>query len=453
MDASTILSRVQFAFTVSYHYLFPQLTMGLALLILILKTMYLLRKDERYNVGARFWAIIFAIAFVMGVVSGIPMEFQFGTNWARFSVFSGDIIAQTLAMEGAFAFFLESAFLGIFLFGENIFGQKIHWFSAFMVWLGTWASGAFITASNAWMQHPVGYTIAADGRLHLSNYWAVLFNPWILPQYVHIMSGAVITGSFAMAGLGAYYLLANRHTDYARLFVTLGVIAGLIASIIQLYPSGDAEGQQVTNYQPVKLAAMEGLFHTEKGAGIIIIGQPDTTHQRLDNPIIVPGVLSFLTYRRWSAEVKGLDAFPANQRPDTIELLYYSYLIMVGLGTFFIVIMGLAFLLWLWGRRLFLSRWMLWILMLATPFPFIANTAGWFTTELGRQPWIAYGLLATVQGTSPTLSSGNILFTLIGFVGLYMLLGLLYVVLVVFQAQRGPVVEEKTPQKVEEFAD
>jgi len=248
-------------------------------------------------------------------------------------------------------------------------------------------------------------------------------------------------------------LLANRHTDYARLFVTLGVIAGLIASIIQLYPSGDAEGQQVTNYQPVKLAAMEGLFHTEKGAGIIIIGQPDTTHQRLDNPIIVPGVLSFLTYRRWSAEVKGLDAFPANQRPDTIELLYYSYHIMVGLGTFFIVIMGLAFLLWLWGRRLFLSRWMLWILMLATPFPFIANTAGWFTTELGRQPWIAYGLLATVQGTSPTLSSGNILFTLIGFVGLYMLLGLLYVVLVVFQAQRGPVVEEKTPQKVEEFAD
>ena len=169
MDASTILSRVQFAFTVSYHYLFPQLTMGLALLILILKTMYLLRKDERYNVGARFWAIIFAIAFVMGVVSGIPMEFQFGTNWARFSVFSGDIIAQTLAMEGAFAFFLESAFLGIFLFGENVFGQKIHWFSAFMVWLGTWASGAFITASNAWMQHPVGYTIAADGRLHLSN--------------------------------------------------------------------------------------------------------------------------------------------------------------------------------------------------------------------------------------------------------------------------------------------
>src|SRR5437588_801580 len=249
MDASTILSRVQFAFTVSYHYLFPQLTMGLALLILILKTMYLLRKDERYNVGARFWAIIFAIAFVMGVVSGIPMEFQFGTNWARFSVFSGDIIAQTLAMEGAFAFFLESAFLGIFLFGENVFGQKMHLFSAIMVWLGTWASGGFIIASNAWMQHPVGY-IVVNGRLHISNYWEVLFNPWIIPQYMHTMSGAVITGSFFMAGLGAYYLLAKQHIEYGRIFVTIGVIVGLIASVIQLFPSGDLEGRQVTALQP-----------------------------------------------------------------------------------------------------------------------------------------------------------------------------------------------------------
>ncbi len=455
MDTSTLLSRGQFAFTVAYHYLFPQLTMGLALLILILKTLYLLRKDERYNTAARFWARIFAITFIMGVVTGIPMEFQFGTNWARFSVFAGDIIAQTLAMEGAFAFFIESAFLGIFLFGERVFGQRMHWFSAFMVWLGTWASGGFIIASNAWMQHAVGYTMAADGRLHISNYWAVLFNSWILPQYLHTMSGAVLTGSFAMAGLGAYYLLVRQQIDYGRLFVTLGVIVGLIASIIQLYPSGDLEGQQVTTYQPTKLAAMEGLFQTEQGAGIIIIGQPDAARQRLDNPIVVPNVLSFLTYRRWSAQVKGLSAFPPNQRPDAIELLYYSYHIMVGLGTFFIAIMGLAFLLWLWQRRLFGSRWMLWILLLATPFPFIANTAGWFTTELGRQPWIVYGLLQTAQGSSATLSAGNILFTLLGFAGMYLLLGLLYVVLVVYEALRGPVppAEEKGLQQVVDFAD
>ncbi len=387
MDTSTLLSRGQFAFTIGYHYLFPQLTMGLALLILLLKTLYLWRKDERYNIAARFWARIFAITFIMGVVTGIPMEFQFGTNWARFSVFAGDIIAQTLAMEGAFAFFIESAFLGIFLFGEQ-------------------ASGAFIIASNAWMQHPVGYTMAANGRLHISDYGAVLFNPWILAQYLHTMSGAVITGSFVMAGLGAYYLLTNKHIDYARLFVTLGVIVGLLASCFQLFPSGDMEGLQITAHQPVKLAAMEGLFETEKGAGIVIIGQPDTATGRLDNPIIIPNGLSFLTYRRWTAEVKGLNAFPRNQWPDAIELLYYSYHIMVGLGTFFIGIMGLAFLLWLWGRRLFQPRWkaMLWILMLATPFPFIANTAGWFTTELGRQPWIVYGVLHTAQGSSTTLS-------------------------------------------------
>lgn len=438
MDASTILSRLQFAFTIAFHYLFPQLTMGLALLILVLKTLYLIRKDERFNNSAHFWARLFAVTFVIGVVTGIPMEFQFGTNWARFSVFAGDIIAQTLAMEGAFAFFIESAFLGIFLFGEDIFGQRMHWFSAFMVWLGTWASGGFIIASNAWMQHPVGYVMASNGRLHIANYWAVLFNPWIIPQYMHTMSAAVLTGSFAMAGVGAYYLLMNQHIEYGKLFVTLGVIVGLVASVFQLFPSGDLEGRQVTTYQPVKLAAMEGLFRTESGAGIVIIGQPDVANRQIDNPIIFPNVLSFLTYRHWKAQVTGLDAFPTSQWPDQIELLYYSYHIMVGLGTIFIAIMGLAVLLLLWQRRLFRWRWMLWVLLLAIPFPFIANIAGWFTTELGRQPWIVYGLLQTAQGSSTTLSPGNVLFTLIGFAGMYALLGLLYVVLVVFEALRGP---------------
>jgi len=446
MDASTLFSRLQFAFTISFHYLFPQLTMGLALLILILKTVYLRTKDERYNTSARFWARIFAVTFIMGVVTGIPLEFQFGTNWARFSVFAGDIIAQTLAMEGAFAFFIESAFLGIFLFGERVFGQKMHWFSAFMVWLGTWASGGFIIASNAWMQHPVGYTMAANGRLHISNYWAVLFNSWILPQYMHTMGGAMLTGSFAMAGLGAYYLLVNKHQDYGRVFVTLGVIVGLIASTLQLFPSGDLEGQQVTVNQPAKLAGMEGLFHTERGAGIIILGQLDAATQRLDNPIIVPNVLSFLTYRRWTAQVKGLDSIPRDQWPDSIELLYYSYHIMVGLGTFFLAIMGLAFLLLLWRQRLFRTRWMLWILLLAAPFPFIANTAGWFTAELGRQPWIVYGLLQTVRGSSTTVSSGNVLFTLIGFAGMYLLLGVLYVILMSYEIGHGPTIAEAFAQ-------
>ncbi len=440
MDIATILSRIQFAFTVGYHYLFPQFTMGLALLLVILKILYLVRKDERYNTAVHFWGKIFAITFIMGVVTGIPMEFQFGTNWALFSSYAGGIIAQTLAMEGAFAFFLESAFLGLFLFGEQAFGQRWHLFVTIMVWLGTWASGYFIIASNAWMQNPVGYTFA-NGHLNISDWLAVVTNPWILPQFLHTMSGAVVTGAFMMTGLGAYYLLARRDLDYGRMFVTLGVIAGLISSIFQLYPSGDMEGLQVATYQPIKLAAMEALFRTESGAGIVIIGQPDTATGTIDNPIIVPKALSFLTFRRWEATVKGLDAFPADQRPDTIDLLYYSYHIMVGLGTIFIAIMGLALLL-LWRRRLFQGRWVLWILMLATPFPFIANTAGWFTTELGRQPWVVFGLMRTVHGSSSLLSTGNILFTLLGFAGMYLLLGLLYVLLVVFEALRGPAARE-----------
>jgi cytochrome d ubiquinol oxidase subunit I len=192
---------------------------------------------------------------------------------------------------------------------------------------------------------------------------------------------------------------------------------------------------------------MEGLFQTERGAGIVILGQPDTPHSRLDNPLIVPGVLSFLTYKRWTAVVQGLDTFPADQRPDSVELLYYSYHIMVGLGTFFIAIMGLAFLLLLWQRRLFRWRWMLWVLMLAAPFPFIANTAGWFTTELGRQPWIVYGMLRTVDGSSANLSAGNVLFTLLGFAGMYLLLGILYVILMIYEIGHGPTVEEAIAQE------
>ena len=446
MNASIVLSRIHFAFTIAYHYLFPQLTMGLALFLVLLKALYLRTHDERYNTGVHFWGKIFAVTFIAGAVTGIPMEFQFGTNWARFSAYSGDIIAQMLAMEGAFAFFLESAFLGLFLFGEQAFGQRMHLFSAVMIWIGTWASGFFIVGANSWMQHPVGYVRGPAGRLNIASYWAVLFNPWITAQYLHTISGAVITGSFFMAGLGAYYILSHQHEAYGRIFVTLGVCVGLLASLFQLWPSGDLSGRQVADKQPVKLAAMEGLFETESGAGIVLIGQPDVENSRLDNPIIVPNMLSFLTYRNWSARVRGLNTFPTDQRPDSIDLLYYSYHIMVGLGTIFIAIMGLSVLLLLRRQQLFRARWMLWILMLATPFPFIANTAGWFTAELGRQPWVIFGVMRTAQGSSALLSSGNVLFTLLGFMGIYLLLGLLYVVLIVYDGLRGPTVYQQAAE-------
>lgn len=437
MDSALAVDRLHFAFTITFHYLFPQLTMGLAPLIVIFKSLALWKGDERYHQAARFWAKIFAINFLLGVITGIPMEFQFGTNWAKFSRYAGGVIGQTLAMEGVFAFFLESAFLGLFLFGEKRLGPRWHWAAAFMVFFGSWLSGYFIIATDAWMQHPVAYTLAADGSAHLSSFWGLLFNPWAGWMYVHNMSGAVITGAFVMMAVGAFYLLTARQAEFGRLFVRTGLIAGLVACLFQAFPSGDQQSKMVAYKQPVTMAAMEGVFNTEPGAPMVIIGQPNVEEQKLDNPIIVPRMLSFLTYRRWDAEIKGLNDFPRDQWPDNIPLLYYSYHVMVGLGTVFIAITVVgAFL--LWRKKLYDRRWMLWILMLSFPFPYIANTAGWMIAELGRQPWLVYGLLRTEHGLSPTVSAGNGLFTLLGFMGMYMVLGILFLFLIGREIGHGP---------------
>jgi cytochrome d ubiquinol oxidase subunit I len=437
MDSALAVHRLHFAFTITFHYLFPQLTMGLALLIVILKTVALRTGNEHYNQAARFWVKIFAINFAMGVVTGIPMEFQFGTNWARSSRQAGGVIGQTLAMEGVFSFFLESTFLGLLVYGENRLSPKMHWLAAFMVLLGSWLSGFFIIATDAWMQHPVGYKIGANDQILLDSFWQLLLNPWTLWQYLHNMIAAVVTGSFVMASIGALYLLTNRFVEYGRIFVRTGVITGTIAAIAMIFPTGDGQGRMVADHQPVTLAAMEGLFETSDAAGIALIGQPDTDRLTLDNPIVVPGALSFLTYRRWGAAVKGLKDFPRDQWPDNIPLLYYSYHIMVGLGTLLIALALLCA--WsLWRGRLFENRALLWALMLALPFPYIATTAGWMTAELGRQPWLIYGVLRTSQGFSSRVSAGNGLFTLIGFMGLYLILGVLFLFLAHREIEHGP---------------
>ncbi len=443
MDSALLVHRLHFAFTVTFHYLFPQLTMGLALLIVVLKTLALRYKDEVYNQAARFWARIFGINFVLGVVTGIPMEFQFGTNWSHFSRFAGGVIGQTLAMEGMFAFFLESAFLGLFLYGEKRLSPRAHWWSAVAVFAGSWLSGFFIIATDAWMQYPVGYEKAADGSLQLNSFWALVLNPWAWWQYAHNMSGAAITGSFVMASVGAFYLLSHQHVEHGRIFVRTGVIAGCIFSVLQLFPTGDAQGRMVTQYQPVTLAAMEALFQGQPGAPLVIIGQPDVPARKIDNPLLVPNALSFLTYRRWSAAVPGFDQFPEKLWPDNIPLLYYSYHIMVGLGTIFIAIMVVAIFL-LWRGKLFDARWMLWILLLSLPFPYIANTAGWMTAELGRQPWLVYGLMLTADGYSKNVSAANGMFTLLGFMGMYMVLGILFLFLVRREIELGPAAQRNT---------
>ena len=437
MNDALFLHRIHFAFTITFHYLFPQLTMGLAPLIVALKTLAIRTGNEAYNESARFWTKIFGINFALGVVTGIPMEFQFGTNWAQFSRLTGGVIGQPLAMEGTFSFFLESAFLGLFVYGEKRLGKWGHWWAGFLVFLGSWMSGFFIIVTDAWMQHPVAYSLGPSGTFELKSFWGLLLNPWTLWQYPHTMMGALQTGCFVMATIGAFYILAGRHEDYGRTFVRVGVIVGVIASILQLYPTGDGQGVMIARYQPVTLAAMEGLFHTERGAPLAILGQPDVANQRLDNPLTIPRGLSFLTYRAWTAEVKGLDQFPRDAWPDPIELVYFSYHIMVGLGTIFIAIFVIAAFL-LWRGELFRRRGMLWVIMLAMPFPFIANMAGWITAEVGRQPWLVYGILRTSEGPSPLVSVGSAWFTLIGFMGLYTLLGILYLFLVYREIDRGP---------------
>jgi cytochrome bd ubiquinol oxidase subunit I len=432
-----VIHRLHFAFTVTFHYLFPQLTMGLALLIVVLKTIALRSGDEHWDRAARFWGRIFGINFVFGVVTGIPMEFEFGTNWARFSQLSGGVIGQPLAMEGVFSFFLESAFLGLFLYGEKRISKAMHWFSAFMVFLGSWISGFFIIVTDAWMQHPVAFDRLPDGRYQVLSFWQLLFNPWALLQYAHNMTGAVITASFVVAATGAFYLLDGRNRDHGRIFLKVGVISGVISTILIIFPTGDLHGKYVAHHQPAAIAAMEGLFKTETGAGLVLMGQPDEETGRIDNPIVVNNVLSFLIYGTTKAEVKGLDQIPRDQWPTALPLLYYAYHIMAGLGTYFVALMLLAAFL-LWRGKLYTTRWMQWLLLISFPLPYIANTAGWMTAEIGRQPWLIYGLMRTSEGYSPTVSAGNGLFTLMGFMGLYTLLGLLFTVLVYREISQGP---------------
>jgi cytochrome d ubiquinol oxidase subunit I len=435
-----LIHRLHFAFTITFHYLFPQLTMGLALLIVVLKTVALRPGHELWDQAARFWGRIFGINFVFGVVTGIPMEFEFGTNWARFSRLSGGVIGQPLAMEGVFSFFLESAFLGLFLYGGKHLSKRLHWFSAVMVFFGSWLSGFFIIVTDAWMQHPVAYNRLPNGQFEVTSFWQLLMNPWGLLQYMHNMTGAVITGSFVMSAVGAFYLLERRRTEFARIFLKVGVIAGLISTIAIIFPTGDLHGKYVARNQPAAIAAMEGLFHSEEGADLVLMGQPNEETGKIDNPLVVNNLLSFLIYGTTRAEVQGLDQIPRDQWPTALPLLFYAYHIMAGLGTWFVLLMMVSAFL-LWRQKLHQTRWVLWALLLSFPLPYIANTAGWMTAELGRQPWLIYGIMRTSEGFSNTVSASNGLFTLIGFMGIYTLLGLLFTVLIYREISRGPAPE------------
>jgi len=441
MDTSlsdpALWSRFQFAFTIIYHYLFPQLTMGLAWFLVYWKWRAFNTGDEKYNEAARFWAKIFGLNFAVGVVTGIPMEFQFGTNWGGFARHAGGVIGQTLAMEGMFAFFLESAFIGVLIWGEKRLGPRNHFFAAIAVALGSWLSGFFILVTNAFMQHPVGYRVGQDGSLEIASLRNYLLNPWALVQLAHNQSAALVTGSFVVAAVGAYYALRQEHLTQSKLYLQGGTLVGLMASLLVAGPTGDRQAKMVARYQPVTLAAMEGKFVGSARAGVAVIGQPNVAARRLDNPIEFPDALSFLAYGTFQSYVHGLDEYPQNVWPDNIELLYYAYHLMITFGMMFIGLTAYATF-QNWRKRLMSTAWLLWIILLAFPFPYIANTLGWMTAELGRQPWLLYNIFRTSEGYSKIVSNGSATFTLIGFVGLYFVLGLAFLYLVGLEIGRGP---------------
>ncbi len=437
MDGAVIANRTHFAVLVMFHYLFPALTMGLSVMIGVFKSLHYFRKDERYGRAARFWAKIFLVNFGAGVATGVPMEFQFGTNWARFSAISGGVIGAGLMMEGVYAFFLESVFLGIFIFGEKRVSPFVHWLSSILLAFGTLLSGFFITVTDAFMQNPVKcYAAEPDGKLYLTSLSTYLTNPYELWMYLHTMMGTLITGAMVVAALGAFYALARKHEEFSRICLKTGVIGGVIFSILLAFPTGAKNGEQIVKANPAKLAAMEGQFKTEPGAPLALIGMPDVKNGKLLDPIVVPKLLSYLAYGSAEAPVTGLNDIPPADRPP-VEVTYYAYHIMIGLGMAFNIILGIGLLLQLAGK-LQTTRWYLWMLMLAFPFPYIANEAGWCVAEVGRQPWLVYGLLRTTQGYSANVSTGEVIFTLIGFVGLYIVLGITFLILVGKIIAKGP---------------
>ena len=454
MDAVT-LSRIQFALTIMFHYLFPPLTIGLGAFLVFLEARYLKTKDPQFDAAAKFWTRIFALNFALGVASGIVMEFQFGTNWAAYSRYVGDVFGSALAAEGIFAFFLESGFLAVLVFGWDRVSARMHFFATLMVALGSIFSAIWIVVAISWQQTPAGFVIrdvatpaGTVKRAELTDFWAVVFNPSAMDRLVHVLIGAFLVGSFFVLSISAFYLLKNRHVDFARKSFMTALIVAAAASVAML-GSGDSQGRIVARYQPAKLAALEGHFRsTDKGAPMQIFGIPDTEARVLRYNLQIPGLLSFLVHRDFSTPVPGLDKF----EPDTppVAIPFYSFHIMVALGIFFIVLTLYA--LWCrWRGTLFQKRWLLWIFVFSVAGPFIANELGWVAAEVGRQPWIVYKQLRTAEAVSRNLSASQVLGSIIMFGVIYALLFAVWIFLLNAKIHKGP--EPVSPPGKASFKD
>lgn len=443
-----ILARLQFAITIAFHYIYPPLSIGLGVFMVITEGMYLKTKDKFYEQMTKFWVKVFALTFAIGVATGIVMEFEFGTNWATYSRFVGDVFGSALAAEGIFAFFLESGFLAVLVFGWDKVGPKMHFFATLMVALGSMFSAIWIVVANSWMQTPAGYHIVGEGmnaRAEITDFWAMVFNPSSVDRLLHTISGCWLAGAFLVISVAAYYLLKDKHIRFAKSSIRIALIMALIASLFQLF-TGHQSAVGVAKNQPAKLAAMEAVFNDQTHAPLYLFGWVNEDKQEVKFGIAIPSMLSYLIGWDANTKVTGLNSFPEDERPP-VNIVFQAYHLMVAIGFMLIAISVLGVFLW-WKGTLFKHRWLLWIFVFSVLLPQIANQIGWITAEVGRQPWIVYGLMRTSEGLSKAVQEGQVWYSLIMFTLIYIGLFILFIYLLNNKIQHGPEEADLIPSEI-----
>ncbi|MBN8788840.1 MAG: cytochrome ubiquinol oxidase subunit I [Terrimonas sp.] len=451
MDVET-LSRVQFALTISFHYIYPPLSIGLGLVMVLFEGIYLKTGNKLFETMTRFYTKIFALIFGIGVATGIVMEFEFGTNWAVYSKYVGDIFGSALAAEGIFAFALESGFLGILLFGWNRVSKGVHFFATVMVTLGSMFSAIWIVVANSWQQTPAGYHIVGEGldaRAEITDFWAMVFNPSSVDRILHVWVGAFIAGAFLVLSISAYYIIKKRYVEFAVKSFKPAFWVFAVSSMLQLF-IGHRSADIVAVYQPAKLAAMEGHFDTLAKADMYVVGYVDKKNETTSG-IKIPGGLSFLVHQDFDAPVKGLKSFKPEDRPNSPNTVFQTYHLMITIGMFFIALSLYAGYL-LWKGTLFDKKWMMYVFLWGVLLPQLANQAGWFAAETGRQPWVVYGLLRTSDALSKAVTANQVMFSLIMFTVVYILLFSLFVFLLNRKIQHGPFYKAGDDDKDEEHS-
>jgi cytochrome d ubiquinol oxidase subunit I len=442
-----ILARIQFAFTVAFHYIYPPLSIGIGLIMVIFEGLYLKTGKKQYEILTRFWLKIFAITFGIGVATGIIMEFEFGTNWSVYSKYVGDIFGSALAAEGLFAFGLESTFLGILIFGWNRVSPKVHFISTIGVFLGSMFSAVWIVVANSWQQTPAGYHIVGEGltaRAEVTDFWAMVFNPSSVDRIIHVWQGAFLAGAFMVLSVHAYYLLKGRYVEISKKAFKISLLVATIISLTQLV-SGHSSADGVAVNQPAKLAAMEGHYDKSSAADLYLFGWVDDESQKVTG-LGIPGGLSFLVHQDFEEPIQGLNAFPKDEIPTQVNAVFQFYHIMISIGMFLIGLTLYASYLW-WRGKLFDKKWLLKIFAFSVLLPQIANQVGWFAAEMGRQPWVVYGHLKTSDAFSQEVSSNQILFSLILFLVVYAILFLLFLYSLNKKIKHGPYNEAENPDE------